>query len=222
MRTDLPGVAAELLGRREARGSDEHARLGRPRPGVVRRERQAEVDHDRAPLRRHHDVRRLEVAMDHAFTVSRRHRDRHFADQCGGLSGRAGRIARERSPRNVAHHQVVHAVDLADVQHPCQTRMDQPGGLAGLAIETRFHPVVSRRPELGHLESHLDLELQVEGEVDIPHPAAAEPLQKPVPAEVVRKLAMLAREHRHRAVCLGFGVARGAGRRCQRDRSAIG
>ena len=192
--TDPTGVGAELLGRREIGRPDEHARIGRPRTGFIRRDGQPEVDDDRTAVGRHDDVRRLQVAMDHPLAMRGRHRDRHLADERGGLAGRAGRIAGKRNPRDVSHHQVVQAGHLTHVEHPRQPRMDQPGGLARLAIEPLLHPGIGRDPRPGDFQCHPDLELQVQGEVDVPHAAAAQPLQEPIAAEIAGKGPILTRK----------------------------
>ena len=60
-------------------------------------------------------------------------------------------------------------------------------GGAGLAIEALLHRRLGEDLGTRDLQGDLDVKLQIQGEIDRPHPATAQPLQEAIAAEVARK-----------------------------------
>ena len=154
------------------------ADVGGERPG------QAEVADLRLPVGGQQDVGGLQVAVDDPEAVGLGDGPRHRLDQPGGLGGgprgpvggvgeaAAGQVFQleEGDPGHLAD-----AIDLDDVGVP------EPGDRLGLGAEPRG----GRRaavPGRERLEGARAIQGDVAGEVDDPHPAAAEFAEHLVPA----------------------------------------
>ena len=139
-RTDLLGIAFDLLGRHERRRADDDARLRQAEialaaglPG------QAEIHNDRLVPLVDHDVGRLQVAMHDGVVVRLLQGQGQLADHNQDLpltlllvgldKGRKG------TPLDVGHRDIVLAVDLADVVDRTDMGVPQSAGCTGLPIK---------------------------------------------------------------------------------------
>jgi hypothetical protein len=147
---------------------------------------QAEVQDLHPPVRRHHHVGGLQVAVDDALLVGRGQSvregrsDRHQAlDRHPAL----GDELVERLPLDELHGQEVDALGLLDGVHGDDAGVVEGGERLRLALEA-LEPLRARG-HLGrqHLEGHVAPELRVGRAVDLAHPAGAERRGDPVVGE---------------------------------------
>ena len=124
-----------------------------------------------------HDVRGLQVAVDDAFVVG--------AGECFGHLG--GELQRAGERKGLSLQQIAEllaldelhgdesgAVRFVDLEDGGDVRMVERGGRLGLLDEAPPPFLVGDQFRRQHLESHLAIELGVEGPVDDPHAAAAD------------------------------------------------
>ena len=167
----------DLLGRRVVRGAEE--RTGARQALRVAPLGEAEVAEERllSGLREKH-VRRLDVPVDKARRVRRVERAAELPRERQRLSGgQRAALAEQRAqarPRDVAHREVEHAVDLARVVDRDHVRMLERRDELRLAQEPRAELVVVRELGCDDLERDLAREACVRREVDGAHPAAAQ------------------------------------------------
>ena len=158
-------------------------------PWVSTAVRDAEVGHERAARARlEQDVVRLDVPVHDAAAVRVRQRP-------GDLAHHAHRVGRrqrapcaqplaERLPLDVAHDEEDEPARLADAVDGDDVRVREAGGGARFAHEAFARLGGPRQVGGEHLDGHVAVELDVAGEVDDPHPAAAElPLKRVLSGE---------------------------------------
>ena len=184
----IHGQAGRLFGREVARRPHHHPRHRaerRRRVGVdgARAARfdqlgDAEVEHLRAAVGRHHDVLGLDVAVDDARLM----RGRKGAGDVRGdrqpLGDGAvvafGQSCAQRGAIEVLLDDVPRVAVDADVVHRGDMRMIQRGGRTGLLFETREPLGVGRELRRQHLDRHLAAETGVHGLVHLAHPTRAD------------------------------------------------
>jgi hypothetical protein len=134
-------------------------------------------DHNLAALV-HHDVLRLEVAMDHPAIVRRREPGaeppRRFDRFIRGQPADAREQRREVLAVHVFHRDERHALDLANVVHAADVRVRDQARHPHLAVETLEQALVVRRFLGQELQSDRLTQRQVHRPVDLTHPAAAQ------------------------------------------------
>src|SRR5262249_34938753 len=126
----------------------------------------------------------LEVAMDDAALVREpsssqdlhHNVDRGCRLECSLLAH--DRL--ERPARDILHRDVVGAIPLPPVEYPDDVGMRQPGGAGCLAPETLDELLVFGEVMVQYLDGDLPAEELVFGEVNIGHPARADPRDHPV------------------------------------------
>ncbi len=172
----VDGSPARLLRREVLRGADDRAGLGhlaRPRP------RDAEVGHLQAAVGVHEHVVRLDVPVDDPLLVG----EAHGAEDLPDVRDRPVDRQRaagddqllERAPLDVLHRDVVGALGLAAVVDRDDVGMRERGGVLGLAAEALDELLVGRVLLVQDLDRDPPAELLVLGQVDVRHPARAEP-----------------------------------------------
>ncbi len=171
--------AACLLGREVLRGPHD-------RPGLRhlarRGPRDPEVGHLVAPVRAvlvEEHVVRLDVAVHDPAPMGEPERAEDLArrvDRGGDRQRTVGHDPVLEAPAlEVLHRDVVGALGLAAVVDRDDVRVGQAGGVLGLPPEPFDERVVARVPVVEDLDRDLAAELLVLGEVDVGHPAGAEP-----------------------------------------------
>jgi hypothetical protein len=99
---------------------------------------QAEVDQAGPAVGRDDDVVRLDVAMDHPNPMCGGEGTRHVDCQrhrAGPVLPPARNQLGKRVALNQVHYQIRAATHLADLMHPCDSRVVHAGCQAGLAAE---------------------------------------------------------------------------------------
>ena len=81
---------------------------------------------------------------------------------------------REGLPLEQLHHQIVHAILVADVVQRADVRVVQLGDGAGLALEAGAHFRGGGQMRGQHLDRHVAAEAGVVGAVHLAHPPRAE------------------------------------------------
>jgi hypothetical protein len=147
---------------------------------------QPEVEDLDVPVRADHDVRGLEIAVDHVRPVRGGQPIRHLGRDLERRAQRQ-RPARdpllERLPFHQLHRDEDGSLVLPDLVHRGHARVDHGRPRARLAQQAPA--ALLARDQLGrqHLERHRAVQPLVLGPVDDPHAARAEPLPDPVVGE---------------------------------------
>ena len=126
-------------------------------------------------------VRRLEVAVDDAVTMSVVHGPGRVADHAGALPGRQrslGEDGGEARPVDVAHREVMQPLMLADLEERHDAGVIELGGGACLRLESANHRLRSERSGRDHLEGDDPAERAMPGLEDDAHAAAAEDVEE--------------------------------------------
>ncbi len=184
----VDGVTGDLLGGHIRRRADDHAAAGqRLALGGASELGQAKVDELGGlaviDVGGDDDVRRLEIAMDHA----RRVRRLEAATEPDGeakraLDGQPSLRAQELSQRlaaHILHHQERRIADH-EVEEARYVRMDHGGNRLRLALEAAAEITVGEQRRLEQLDGDLEADCPVLGQVDIAHGAGAQPLRQTV------------------------------------------
>ena len=175
-------AAAKLLGRHV--GGRAVADLGAGE--LVGDGGEAEVHDDEVAALVHHDVLRLEVAVDDAAVVRGGESGAELARGLQRLV--AGQPADAREQRgeifavHVFHRDERRAVYLADVEHAADVGMRNQAGDADLAVEALEQPRIARRLFGEELERDRLPEREIGGAVDFAHAAAPEQSENAVAA----------------------------------------
>ncbi len=127
-----------------------------------------------------HQVGRFDVAMDQAVGVDALQPQGGLTDDLAGV-GHAQRTAalhdlRQVQPVNVFHDQEPGALDLPGIQGPHDVRVVHASGGLDFAFEAGDGLLVLSAGFRQDLQRHDALQLGVQGLVDHPHAAFAEPL----------------------------------------------
>ena len=127
-----------------------------------------------------HDVGRLDVAVDQVHAVGLAQRRADLAQEVDDARRRQRAVALddllERQSRQVLHHVVEGAVvGVAVVVDLHRVPVGEPGGGPHLALEAGERVGVAGPIGPDQLDRHRLLEQQVLGQVDLAHPAGAEP-----------------------------------------------
>ena len=175
-----------LLRTHELGRAEHHA--GRGLPSRLAETGNSEVRHHRPPSPLvEEDVRRLDVAVDHALRVRVGERPRDFPHHPRHFARwqRAARCdpLRERSPIDVRHHDEDEAVDLLDGVNRDDVRMREPGGSTRLAHEPFAEVRVVGELRRQELDGNLTIEPHLACEVHDSHSAPAELAVKRVSAD---------------------------------------
>src|SRR6185295_12572976 len=174
-------VALGLLGREVLRRAHDGARLGHVRRSGAR---DAEVGDLGAPVGVDDDVVGLEVAVDDPAAVGEARGAQDLDGQVDGAVGVQRRLLLDdrlqRAPLEVLHRDVVGAVVLAAVVDGDDVLVLQAGGARRLAAEALDELAVLGEAPVEDLQRHLAPELQVLGDVDVRHAAAAQAVQDAV------------------------------------------
>src|SRR5213078_4508401 len=169
-----PHLAAGLLGGHVIRRPQHRAGLGGAPRGPVAR--QAEV-HDVGPERsvlsaRHHDVGRLEIAVEDARPVRLVDPESGLAeDHRRLLDGEPARQGAERLATDVLHGDVDLAADLADLVHLADALVAHPCLRAGLGDKP---PDRVARVAAHELDGDVAVEPRIAGEEHLTHTALTE------------------------------------------------
>jgi len=174
----------ELLGRHVGGGPHRRPFLGE---GLgVEPAGEAEVEQLHPSVRQHHDVFRLEVPVDDAGGVG-------GCERRGELASDGGRRGHGQAPVRLAgqelgqgralvegHGQKTLAFVLADLVDGADVRVVEGGGGLGLAAEADLVGRTHGAPVMEKLDRHLAAQLDVHGEVDHAHAAAAKGPEQPI------------------------------------------
>ena len=177
VRTRVDRLALGLLRRQVRRGAEDRGRL-RDRVGGRRDPRDAEVRDLHLATRVQHDVAGLDVAMDHSPGVcglerlAHIHRDVDRAVRQDAAA--AGQELGERATLHVLHHDVVHAVVRAGVEHRDDVRVPDARGGLRFAAEALHEPVVVGELRCEDLHGDGSTQHRVRAEEDLGHAAPAE------------------------------------------------
>ena len=147
---------------------------------------QAEVEDLRLPVGGQHDVARLQVPMEDAVPVGVLERvgDRRAELEHGVERQRARREPRlERAAGHVLHDQEVVAVLGIEVEHGGDARVGEPGQHPRLAAEALARRRVVERAAQEHLDGDDPVEVGVVRLPHLAHPALADALDEPIPAQ---------------------------------------
>jgi hypothetical protein len=185
------GLAAlELLGRHVLERAEQRALGGEPcRRLRERRERRARAPargghragesevHELRARAGEHDVRGLQVAMDHARAMRAVERVGDLGAELQRLGGRdaaAREPLLERFALDQLEHEKVRVALAADVEQRTDVRMVEARDRAGLALEARAHVRLRREVLRQHLDGDVAPEPRVARPVDFSHAAGAE------------------------------------------------
>jgi hypothetical protein len=177
-------LAAQLLGGHVGGGADGDPLLGDG--GGVHPAGEAEVEQLHPAVRQHHHVLRLEVAVHDAGRVRGGEGGGELAGDRGGVGDREAAVRRageelgEGGAVVVGHDEEARPLVLAGLVDGADVRMVEAGGGPRLAPEARRVGGACLAPLEEELDRHLPPQLDVRGEVDHPHAAAAERAQQPV------------------------------------------
>ena len=187
-----------LLGRHvHRRAADDQVGRQAGRLAAVGAEDQAEVEEldevVEAAALGDEQVRRLQVAVDQRLGVRLGQRPAGLADQVDDPAGRHRAVALDEGvdpePRQQFHHVVEDAVAGPPVVvNIDRVRVGQLGRGADLALEAGRRRRVAGPLGADQLDGALALQELVLGDVDVAHPAAAEPRGQPVLAEAAGPL----------------------------------
>ncbi len=156
--------------------------------------RHAEVEHLRLPLRRQHDVQRLDVTVHETLRVSRGQRVADLrGDSCDarGLEWqRTGLL--ERRAFHVLHHEEADGSAArrigtgrhADVVQRADVRVVERRDCSSLALESFLGLLVGRDVGRQHLDRHCTIEARVARLVDLAHATRSDPVGEQVGPEV--------------------------------------
>ncbi len=183
-------AAAELLGRHVGHGADDHVLPGqlveRLGCGVGRRREQLgqpEVQDLEPPVAGHHQVGRLEIAVDDAAFVRRR---QGVGQGDGDLEDPRQRqpVSRDELRHRLAldqlHRQEMEPVDVLEGVDGDDAGVAETGQSARLPAEPAQAGVVDGAARRQHLERHPATEIGVLGDKHLTHTAAAEGFHDPV------------------------------------------
>ena len=159
-------------------------------PPIRLEDRQPQVEDLDLAVRRQHQVRRLDVAVDQPALVGRTQPDRNLADDLAGVGHgqRADAIddLRQVEPLDVFHDQVVAALGLAGVHGANDVRMvELPDGLH-FPLETGDPLRILGQAGGENLDGDQLAELPVPGFIDGAHASLAQNLQQVVLQEAAR------------------------------------
>jgi len=168
------GHRAEHLSRARDRAAGGQRGLDVRRP---RRRRKAEVEHLHAALVAHHHVGRLQIAMNDALAVRGGEgvgdRDGQL-QKAGQRQLASGDQRRERTPRDVFHHEQARRADLFDAEQRDDVGVIERCDGLRLALEAGETLAVVGEVRRQRLDRHLALEARVAREVNLAHPAGAQ------------------------------------------------
>ena len=172
---------------------------GQPLALAVEAAGQSEIHPHRLAVGAHHDVARLEVAVDRAALVQGVEGQSEFAHQGGGPSRRPRTVRGHQFDQgdalDIGHDEEGDAAGLADVVDRAQVGMLDGGGETGLALEALAHGGVLVAGAVRHLEGDVAAEVGVFGQVDGAHPAGAEFPEDAVTSKLLQQF--LAHGHCH-------------------------
>ena len=174
----------ELLGRHVGGGAHRDPLLGEG--AGVDPAGEAEVEELHPAVREHHDVLRLEVPVDDAGGMGGGESrgelagDRRRLGACEAPVRPPGEELGERRAVVVGHGEKTLALVLADLVDGPDVRMVQGGRGLGLAAEAGLVGRARIAPLTEELEGDLPTQLDVLGEIDDAHAAAAEGAEQPV------------------------------------------
>ena len=153
--------------------------------GIDRLLREPKVQHLHVPLPGHHDVGRLQVAVDHSPAVG-------FLERLGELGGEVHDLADgqqlaaggdlQRLALDVLHDDERAAVGVADLVDLADERMVKRRGGERFAPQALTRDEVLLVVRMEPLDRDAPFEPDVVGEKDLPHPAGAERGVDAVPA----------------------------------------
>jgi hypothetical protein len=148
---------------------------------------QTEVEHPQASLAVDHDVGRFQVAVDDAALVSRPQGigqgDRQLEQPLGGEALLGDQLVQAVS-LDMGHGEEVNPVRLLDREDGDDIRVIEGGQGPGLPLQALQTVGIAGQIGRQDLERHPALELGVLGQVDLPHPAGAQPGSDPVVGEL--------------------------------------
>ena len=174
-RRDVP-FAHRLLGAHVLRRPQREAGLGHPWPGAARRERDAEVGHQRPSIVQQ-DVLRFDVAMDDVMPVGVVQRIQHLPRDPDRLADGELAFPVEPVPERLAVHEGHRvpqpAVALPGVEQPEDMGVLKVGGRSDLPQEP-LGPDDGGELGAKHLERHLAVVAEVVGQVHVGHSPRAE------------------------------------------------
>ena len=166
--------ALQLLRRHVGRGAVAHLGAGK----LVGDGGQSEIHDDHFAALVHHDVLRLQVAMDHAAVVRRGEPGAQLARRFEGLVGGQAADAQQQVGQvfavHVFHGDERHAFDFADVVDAADVGVGDLAGHAHFAVEPFQQTRVGRGFDGQEFERHRLAQHQVGGAIDLAHAAAAE------------------------------------------------
>jgi hypothetical protein len=166
-----------------------HDQPGLGQPGGVAGLGDAEVDHDRAILREHH-VARLQVAVHHARGVDRGQRLRRpVGEPAQAGAGQRAAVAHhliQRGPGHVPRHDVGKLAGHVGVEDLGDVRAADPAHGLDLATQAAAGVRVLGAQRMQHLDGDQPV-LRIAGEVNHPHAAFPEAVQKAIRAESTRQ-----------------------------------
>jgi len=138
--------------------------------------RQPEVEQLHARLR-HHDVRRLEVAMNDPLAMGLVQRIGDLDPEAQNLGERQWAFAQAFSESlafEVLHHQVIDAVLAADIVESADVRMRERGDRARFAFKSHAPVSVFGQFRREHFDRDRAIEARVAGAIDLSHAAGAD------------------------------------------------
>jgi hypothetical protein len=173
-------LALDLLRRHVGNGSEDRAAIGRGRREArinpTRRRqpaRKAEVEHLDVAIGPHHDVVRLQVAVDDAAPMGRGERRQDLTRDA--KAARQWQRALQALPQRRAGDQLHDQIVVADVVQRADVRMIQRGDRPRLVHEPLAGGDVVDDAARQHLDRHGAIEPGIAGFVHLAHPAGADP-----------------------------------------------
>ena len=178
VRAVIGALADDLLGRHVLRRAEQHSGLGEVAGAAHAGD--AEIGDLHRPVGDHHDVRGLDVTVDHAALV-------RVGEAFGDLRGNGERLRHAQRPSLADQRAQFHALDvlhrhehdfacLADVVDRDDVRMVETAGGPRLLVEALlvFVGVLALEADVDRLDRDRSLEHGIERLVYHPHGAAAE------------------------------------------------